>query len=244
MTSTRALFLVACVVLACVGCKGPRDASGADKSTGDYNVDWKFASCGSYAVFEANVSGEPARLAVILIDPSGESSVEVIDATAMSISGCQQVQLQVSKYLPGDWILRVKTLSPAKVVWEKKLSFSDGQVEVASIEPIFRACFFAGNFEGYSLDRLKVSLHRKGNIPVCISECLFSLNGGERYSHFVKEMLVSQSNIINMGLFDVNLSKKEWLQPGGKCLLEGELILSDGRKISFKQELVAPASPP
>jgi hypothetical protein len=143
-----------------------------------YTVDYTVASEGEAdARLKATVKGPAAKLAVILTDPRGESATQLIDKEYM-ISNCQTVELLMQTPREGTYVLTVKTVEPEKVVWQKKIPLSLGQLAVADVTFDF-APNLGQRFEGYFVNGIKVVLKKDGNLPVKFTGVSTALDGKE-----------------------------------------------------------------
>jgi len=124
-----AVMLMAGLVLFGFGCqKKGGDAPSADTPASGYSVvNYKNVMLypGGSGSLSVTVNGPAADLAVVLVTPNGEPSFRTIDKKDM-IANCQTVVLDMSErdlYQKGEWTLMLKSVSPEKVIWKRKINF-------------------------------------------------------------------------------------------------------------------------
>ena len=136
-------------------------------SSSPYSVDYTLDSGGGfYAGLKVTVKGPAAKLAVILTDPKGESETQIITKENM-IGNSQTVELPMQNPRAGTYILTVKTVEPEKIVWQKSIPFSLGQLAVTDVTFDFSPNL-GPRFEGSVIDDIKVVLTKDGNLPVSL----------------------------------------------------------------------------
>jgi hypothetical protein len=220
-----------------------------------YSVDYTIASPDGFdARFKTTVKGPAAKLAVILTDPKGESDTQIIEKESM-ISNSQTVELPMRNLREGTYVLTVKTVEPEKVVWQKNIPLSLGQLAVADVK--FDLTPNLGPFEGYCLEGVNVVLNKDGNLPVKFADCSAAVDGNECRSKSIRSgvVMVDQQHTVGVQvnvLATAEMEKRDRARgrlpylsalflPGEPHSVKGKLFYGEDRKsLEFEKEFVTP----
>lgn len=149
-----------------------------------YSAEYKIVTDGNNAYVETTIKGPAANLAVILTGPSGKSETAIVEKNRM-ISNCQTARCYMQDVQEGKWVLTVKTVDPEKVVWQKEIALSLGQLTVKDV--VFGIRPFNGwtgdRFRGYEITGIRLVLQNTGNMPIVFTGNSFTLRN-EKASGF------------------------------------------------------------
>jgi len=132
-----------------------------------------------------NVSGPADDLAIILINPDGQSIVRIISKIKL-IDNFEKIYVPLCEYgenpPSGKYKLIVKTITPEKIVYETLANFSPPDVQIENAEVELKptaAAYRTGEFPVYyTLEKLTITIRNKGDLPIYIDYIMLSIPGG------------------------------------------------------------------
>ena len=229
--------------------------AGATNWGSSYTADYKVVSEGGFdARLKTTVKGPAAKLAVILTDPKGESDTQIIEKESM-ISNSQTVELPMRNLREGTYVLAVKTVEPEKVVWQKKIPLSLGQLAVGEVKLDLAPNL--GQFEGYQLQAVNLVLNKDGSLPVKFADVSVAVDGNDCSQKSIRSgcVMADQQQTISIFVYcnpTPEMMKRDrarggspylmaLFRPGERHLVKGKLLFGeDGKSLEFEKEFMVP----
>jgi hypothetical protein len=249
------VVMIALMVLGNIAGCSKKDGGGGGIFGSPYSVDYKVILLDNSNVgIEATVKGPVAKLEVVLTGPEGVSDTQTIEQSDM-VSKSQIIKMTMRNPQPGKWVLALKTLNPEKVVWQKDISFSLGQLAVENVS--FDLVPNNGQIEGYYVEGIKVSLKKDGNLPVEFTEVSAAIGGKECNSRCISlgEAMVDQQHTVKIAvscsptpeMIDRDTRNgglpytAALFRPGERYSVTGKLFFGKNRSsLDFETEFVVP----
>ena len=206
------MAIVFVAVLGNFGCQ--KVGSFVSPFTVDYNLPHNI---GGAIFWEVTVKGPAAKLAVIVVSPSGESTIETISEEEM-ISNSQTVKLEMRKFEEGTWVLKVKTFAPERVVWQKEVPLSMGELFSNGLQVGITS--FNG---GYMVKSIIIFFQKTGDLPTPFYTDKSQVNiAGENYDCYL-----DGSGIIGQKAeYEIRLARisQKILRPGSIISVSGQIM--------------------
>lgn len=227
-----------------------------------YSVQYKVVSLNDSAAIEATVKGPAAKLAVILTDPKGESEARIVEKDLM-IANSHTIEMYMRDPQAGTWVLTLKTVDPENVVWQKDITFSSGHLTLADVKCELTPNNWMGQFNGYQLTGIQVTLQKDGSLPVEFTDASLALDGVECSVTAMRTVSVAQRVNVSIVVFRCPPTKKQMdeydrqsgfkglpplealFRPGERHLAKGKVFFGKdkGRKsLDFEKEFVVPGN--
>jgi len=160
------------------------------------------------------------------------------------ISNSQTREVSMDPPQAGTWILAVKTLEPEKVVWQKDITFSSGQLMLKDVRFEYGPHQFPGQM-GKMADTLLIQFRSFANdrrLANRVHRLLWYFDGKECVVPGIASGKVMMTQEHTVGVSSI-LNSWQKLSPGERHSISGRLLYGDHQDpMDFRKEFVVPAS--
>jgi hypothetical protein len=140
----------------------------------------------------------------------------------------------------------VKTVDPEKVVWQKDIALSLGQLTVKDVS--FGISPFNGwtgdSFCGYEITGIRLVLKNTGNMPIAFTDNSFTLRNKKSSGFFAASVHIGPELLLNMTTPGFVLNSNQVFKPGERYMVKGLLCYNDNKSLNFEKEIVFPSNRP